>query len=464
MSVDSSFFLFIANTWSESVNEKITATGSRYMRKSLNSGPDNWKTISSLAAGNDCSGVLVKLNAIIIRRIVEGQFFPGEDLLSSIGSTGHIVFAHESLLGIAPEKGTARDSDSNSDDESFFDEDEDEDEDEDREWPSYHFPTLSDETREKFREAVLRHRLNLVPYRTNAELNVLSNAFVDNKNDRLLLRVYVPKDRLWAEEAEKFTDLLHDWLWRVKKYTVKKRSYSTAQGDVFEFHGEDSLTGGAFSTEMREFSDFLELCMNDATRAEQLMVSLGHLGDAGSRLVERYTKQARRLSLDLRHSRDAKMLAIFHALESEALELDLDPQQAAALARYDTPSPPATPAGVLATPTTPPIVVNNPQNVNFVHDSQFIGRAEGIIAREISGTANYGQDAQELLSLIQSHGEDDKTSLEAAVHELEDEETSSVNKLAAKKKIQAFLFTAAQRIGDVAIQAGQKYLESKFGL
>jgi hypothetical protein len=165
-----------------------------------------------------------------------------------------------------------------------------------------------------------------------------------------------------------------------------------------------------------QFSDFLDLCIQDPDAAVALLApGSPNLAEIGG-IVSRYAAEARRLRLDLNFDRDQKLLQIRYRLQSELIEDSTSLTQALRLAEGMLPRStelpailhPASSSGHTGAPQ-PSIVVNN----------QVIGVVHGVVAQELSGTANLGPAPAELLELIGRFGGHRQAELESAVHELE---------------------------------------------
>jgi hypothetical protein len=110
---------------------------------------------------------------------------------------------------------------------------------------------------------------------------------------------------------------------------------------------------------------------------------------------------------------------------------------------------------------TPPQISTTPTDPRIVVHQQFINTVHGIVAHEMSGTANMNPDAAEILSLISEFGGNDKALLESSVHELEDDDARHSDRLAARQRLKGFLVKAGDKIGNVGFAVLQKYLENK---
>ena len=84
------------------------------------------------------------------------------------------------------------------------------------------------------------------------------------------------------------------------------------------------------------------------------------------------------------------------------------------------------------------------------------------VVQNVQGTVRLGDDAKDVLALIDRLGRQDSVSLSSAVHELEDPEAPSPRKVAAKARLKTFLSQLGARAEDAAFTLLEKYIESKF--
>ncbi|MEU2601543.1 hypothetical protein ABZ678_30935 [Streptomyces hirsutus] len=444
-------FLLIGDQRGDSASAKLKALGIPYKVKLLESTPDNWRTVLGVLESGNIRAVIARLSGGAFQRISRSSYTElADSIFAGIGSLPHIAFAHEDTLRgelnterIAASRGGRPLTEV-----------------EERNYQLI-YSTPSKEEVAATKEVLARHRINLIPYNTNAELSVLASGFIDDAEKNLLFRVYVPSGRLYAAEAEKLLALFHDWLQRGGRTGIRRDGYKTAAGQVFEFCGGDDLQPGDLPQAFSDFSNFLDLCVDDPTVAENSLRLMGLERHTSHEMVARYSREVRRLQLDLKHERETRMLTIRHNLEAEVLEINGSHQAQSEvvnrLVETLVPHPRNFPPGALlggTTATSPtPVVINlNPQYVHAV---------ESTVLQNIQGTVNLGPEPKQLLELIQQHGADETGELESAVHELEDPDARPADRLTARQRLKAFLGRVGAAVEGTAITALQKYLESK---
>ncbi|MGR3871629.1 hypothetical protein ACUXZZ_24025 [Streptomyces graminifolii] len=453
-----SSFLLIGTDDREFSANKLKVIGVPYARKTLYSLPDNWEKIIHILENPSLTAVIGKLTPNLFRLIAgsERHANVAPRLFEALGKKPHLILVHTSVLEGA------------SDDESNP-KDEDED--------SYAYETYTEWLRrtvlvppsEEVRRAVLslldEKKVSLTPYNTNAEMSTLAGAFIDDHESNLLFRVYVPKGRLYASEADRLLALFHDWLTQVGRHSVRQDGYSTAAGRVYEFFGGEDLLPQEMSQQFSDFSNFLDLCASDPDAAEDELSTRGMARASASDIVTRYGRSVRRINTDLRHERESRMLSIRHRLESELLDFSEGTEITAA--EFDvlvnSLTPTASASNTLAT-TLPVPGPRMPPGTTININQQIFQDLQGTVIQSVQGTVHLGVEAKELLQLVADHGGDDSGALESAVHELEDPDARQAERLGAKAKLSAFLLRLRDTVEAAGLTALQKYVESKLGV
>lgn len=480
------FFLFLGTAESESTTSRLKTTGIRYRIKRLDSSVENWQTIVDLLASEHLIGVMAKLTPNVIHRM---YYDPGHQEIANavfekLGKSRHILFAHEQLLGLvepdqdeeeaqaeAADEYIARDPVTGSwrlDDPwepELYDTSID---------PTYapmydrykvsrwKFDPLDQPAKEFLDGLLARYAINLAAYKTNAEVSVLASSFLSQNEKHLLFRIYIPADRLWAAESAKLFDLFCDWLSKVKKQKIRHDGYKTGQGEVYEFFASDELDGSSLASEFEEFTAFLEMCLQEPDEAARVLAQYDVQQSRVRSIVARYSKEARRIRLDVKHDLETRVLAVRHRLESELADIDLSPSDITTIVNSVIP---ATTANLLEIAGLDAGNFRAPSSgITINVNGQLIGAVQGNAIHDFQGTLNLGSEAKELLELIREHGGARAGELSSAVHELEDEDARPVDRLTARQKLRAFLYSAGGHGANIAGGLLQKYLETRLGL
>lgn len=441
-------FLFLGTADHEGITSKLKATNTQFKKKLLDSSVENWKTIFDYYENYQVTGTIVKLTPYTYRAIASEDYKNlAERLFSEISRFPNIVFVYESLLSGKVEDPLQEDKEDLDD---FYGD---------------YFGQPRDSALEVVNSMMERHGLNVMPYKKNAELTVLATSFLEQNESNLLFRLYVPSERMWALEADKLLQLFRDYLSKVSGVNSRLDQYRTNQGVIYEFFGENEDTSQNIADEFDEFSKFMDVCASDPSKAEILLKDKSVTTSSITNIVDRYSKEARRLHVDLRQERERKVLSIRHRLESELTDV-LPPNTCWEMIStiVDDAIPQAGLLGNALRVDQSPLKISDSQNVTVNLKPQIIRTVNGVVSQEIYGDQHIGPEAKEILELINNYGGERSTEFSSAVHELVDPDAPKSDRLLAKQKIKGFLYGLGEKASDVAIDLLQKYIESQIGL
>jgi hypothetical protein len=459
--------LLVGTLDSEGILSTLKAGGRQYKLKRLDSRPENWASIVAFFDEFQVPCTLVKLNPAAYENLTDPRYKEVRDrLIASLRRVPHVIFVYEALLSNAPDEfSPVIDPSSGM---PVLEED-----DEDADLFKVPINDVSAEVRRAVNEWLFAEGLNVLPYTRNAELTVLATSFITDTLEGLLFRVYVPAGRIFATETDKLLQLFRDYLARVGHKSVRLDQRRTHHGTVYEFfqsagEGNDGIASKAsLSEHFEDFSHLLHLCTTDPAGAEALLRSKSIPPHEVTQILTRYSKEARRLQVDLKHEREQKVLAIRHRLESELADV----------------LPPSTPVNVLITlveatvPALPTLgatldVAQQPlqitagefASISVNYRPQIVDAVNSIVAQEIQGDVQLSPTDQQLLQLIQQFGGSQAPELSSAVRELADTSAPESGRLMARQRLKAFLFKIADRIGSVGFGLLQTYLAKRLGI
>ncbi len=440
-------FLFLGTADHEGITSKLKSTNTQFKKKLLDSSVENWKTIFEYFVNYKITGAIVKLTPHTYQAIATEAYRElAEKLFYEISKVPNIVFVYESLLS-----GVSDDDEKNEDEEQdpFY---------------GYYFGQPRESALKIVNTMMERHGLNVIPYKKNAELTILATSFLEQNENNLLFRLYVPSERMWALEADKLLQLFRDYLSKVSGVNSRLDQYRTNQGVIYEFFGESDEPGKNLADEFDEFSKFMDACASDPSKAESLLLDKRVESKLITNIVDRYSKEARRLHVDLRQERERKLLSIRHRLESEITDsLPRDVNWNTITAIVDSVVPQGSQLGNALSIDESPMQITDSQNVTINIKPQIIKTVNGIVSQEIYGDQHIGPEAKEILELINRYGGERSTELASAVHELVDTDAPKAARMTAKQKLKGFLYGLGNKAGDLAISVLQKYIESQIG-
>jgi hypothetical protein len=457
--------LLLGNVDHEGITSPLKSGGANYKKKLLESAPHNWSVILGYFYGYAIRAVVMKLGSRVYELIALPQYSGiAHELFEKIALTRHAVFVFEELLSRRPE---SNDRTTQSDELRMDTEAQDEKESE-YYGGKFELRQPSTQVLEVVNEMLREHRLNIIPYRTNAEVTVIASQLLKDALEGLLFRIYVPSGRLWADEVDRLLQLFRDYLARTGRKGVRLDQVRTDRGILYEFHGDDAPHGSSLSDDFEDFSRFLDLCVSNPPEAEAMLRQKTVEPREISGILTRYSKEAKRLQVDLRHDRERKLLEIRQRLESELADIFPGGTDWNVIERFvATAIPEAYSIASLSSADRMysralPVLDSSQLTVNI--NPQIIQTVHGIVAQEIRGDVNVSEESERLLQLIEQHAGQQTSDLTAAAQMLSDAGISKPDRLMSAHKLKAFVFNIAKKIGPVATSLLTTYIENKLGL
>ncbi|WP_426391478.1 hypothetical protein [Variovorax sp. R-27] len=425
----------------EGIVSALKSSGRQYKKKILASHSENWEAAAKLFDYFKISAVVGKITPDILNLIVHEDYLSARDcLFRAVGSVPNQIYIFEDVF-VGEQTDRFREE---------------------------YSPYPERQVMEQAIEFLRSCGVELVPYKRRADVTVLAEAFLNDVDRNLIFRLYVPSGRLWSGEADTFLQLFQDYLAKVDQLRVRLDQKRTDHGTIYEFHGQPPEGQNNLVQEFNEFSQLMNLCASDTDAAAGLLASKKLDPRETTRLLTRYSKEAKRLQLDIKHEAESKIIAIRQRLESEFIDLDPSPEDWRAIEALVNLAIPVV-KGVLPMPAQslggiPPASAQGSANIIYNFKPQFIGTVNGVIADEIHGNQHFVEEQRQLLELVSQHGGSQQRELETAVYEVADKGVDKVDRLKAKQRLTAFLIAVGKKTGDVAVGLIQKYIENQLGL
>lgn len=438
LEADKPLILLLGKVNHEGVLSKLQASNRQYKSKFLESKVKNWESILKYFDDYVIDAVLIKLTPHVITLMASNEYkYVRVKLFKKIGKVSNILFVYEDLLSGEFET------------HSWIDQ-------------------PSEEDRNLIFEMLSEHGINVLPYKRNSEVTVMAETFLTETEQNLIFRLYVPTGRLWSNESDKLIQLFRNYLAKVASIKVRLDQYRTDKGVIYEIHSEEVELSAGIDAEFSEFTQFMDLCVADPSAAENMLKEKSVKQKDLMGILSRYSKEAKRLNVDLKHEREQKILSIKHRLESELVDTipgATDWSSIDAMVNMAVPALSGSKVAI-AVDQEPTMLVGSSSHSNITVNvnPQIINTVNGVIAQEIRGDQTISVEAQQLLGLINQYGGVASQDLASSVHELEDKSAPKSGRFNAKQKLKKFLIEVSKKTGDVAMGVLQSYIEKQLGL
>lgn len=304
----------------------------------------------------------------------------------------------------------------------------------------------------------LNNELKVLPYEKLIDIEISGQNFIENIAEGMLFRVYIPNERIWSNEFTKFINLFRDYSSVFSNEELKILQNKTDFGVVCSVYSNKNLSSEKVNVLYKDFTHFMELCIEDPCEAEQILNRMENLDEGKKKnILTRYIKESQRLILDIQQEREIKILNIKHRLQNEINEIEIND----VVEKYIQDS---LPSGKEFSNVYLPSQIIQTQNIYI--NSQVIDKIDAIVSKEINGNIAFTNEEIQLEKLIEKYSINfnEITELKNGLYELKDPSSSKETKRASWQKLYGFLGKVADKIGDVGVSLLTKYLEQQIGM
>lgn len=448
----------------DSITTKIHTLGYIYRQKVLFSNPDNWLRMIEMIQEIRASGNLV---AVIIHLTERALFWCSRKefidvwklLLLELKQCKSLIFIYEdNLSGVFSEWDITWDDLYGSRKEAlerYWSGDPDEELDEYiKEMISIEMSGIDKEKQEKapFIKKILREIYNsgviIAPYRRRIDIASRFNEFLEEIDQGIFFRLYVPNGKYQSEQLNEFLKLFESYLRQIEGKLFSIDTRRTDHGTVYIFRSTDNNVSTTDLDEaISRFESFMNLCQSDPQSAEITLVRAGIDRVSGSYLISKYAREYQRLTMDIRHEFEHKLLLLRQRFEGETFEF-----RGSSLLPFPQPEQPSSLLS-LSQNTGPVTISIGTISVNgSTNSSAYIGHL-------INGNITYTQEDKKLIELFNEYA--DKITaihLKSELEQLKDQTTPKETKSTARQKIVSFLYTTASTVGNKALETSIQVL------
>lgn len=325
-------------------------------------------------------------------------------------------------------------------------------------WIDFHNVKCSEEEYlKKVQKLILRlnQELKTLPYEKLIDIEISGQNFIENVADGLLFRIYIPNERIWSNEFDKFITLFRDYASTISKEELKITQNRTDVGVICSLYSVNKdISEEEISSLYKEFSSFMDLCSNNPSEAEKIIDKTDLREPEKRNILRKYIRESKRLLLDISQERESKLLTIKHSLQNELQESDLSKE---ILDYVDQSIPASNFSDKIAFGT------QNVQNQTININPQIISQVEGVVCNELNGNVHFNAQEKELSKLIEKFSENisEASELQSSLYELIDKATPKEKKRSSWQKLYGFLSKIAPKVGETGLNILLHFIEQK---
>lgn len=293
----------------------------------------------------------------------------------------------------------------------------------------------------------------VAPFFARSDVTIRLQEFLGDIEQGVFLRLFVPNDRIQAEQLKSLLSVLERYLRQVEDQDFSIDSRKSENGIVYVFRSDimgKSLK--SLSDAFLRFDSFMTMCGNNPENAVEILKRQGLSDYDSTFFVERYSRDYKRLILDTRHEFERKSLLLKQRLEADVL--DQGGQPAISWSNEGVSS-------IVSAAATGGTVSINIGSLSVIDSPKVHYEVEKLI----NGSIVYN-DNDRLLFDIFSRYADGLESLQCRsdLDQLKDNTVAEPARQNAKQRLNGFLRKAANKAGEmaekIAVETLSRYLDS----
>lgn len=291
----------------------------------------------------------------------------------------------------------------------------------------------------------------ICPFVNRSDVTLRLQEFLHDVEQGVFLRLFVPSDRLQAQQLDGLLSVLERYLRQVELHNFSIDAAKSEKGIVYLFKSDAGMANlQSLNEAFGRFDTFMKLCGDDPAEAESILKSQGIRAEDANFLVDRYSRDYRRLIIDTKHEFERKTLALRQRLESEMIE-----ESSLPIVSWTNESL----SGLLS--ITGGNVEVNIGSLSVIKAKKIHTEVEHLI----NGSVTYNESDKALLELVGRYAERlEAIQCKSDLDQLKDPSTQDLARQNAKQRLIGFLRKAAKKAGDVAenvaVETLSIYLES----
>jgi len=287
---------------------------------------------------------------------------------------------------------------------------------------------------------ILDNDFNLFTYRFSEEIHKLVQNYISDEVDGLIMKFYIPKERLLSNELSKIIDLFQNYVNATLSVNVMINKLRTSKGMLIEFYA-DKKESNMIVNEWNDFPKIMDIFASDYEETKKIIAESVLPSDKKEEFCMFLNKESKRILLDLKYEVKRKQSQLTYLIENNLLEYEnfqlFEDNNFKVIEKLKN--------GQLINSEN-----TNIQNINYT----YINNIEGnIINNEID---------EQLFELIYKLGvEKEKNELISSVNSLNDDTLQHDKKVTAISKVKNFLIKNVDTIGEIGFKMLTKYIETK---
>lgn len=302
-------------------------------------------------------------------------------------------------------------------------------------------------------EYIYESGVEVAPFFKRSDVTIRLQEFLGDIEQGVFLRLFVSNERLQADQLKSLLSVLERYLRQVEGQEFSIDTRKSENGVVYIFRSDTSIASlQSLNDAFLRFDSFMTMCGDHPEQALEILKQQG-LNDYDSAfMVERYSRDYKRLILDTKHEFERKSLLLKQRLETDVLDQGSQPVIS---------WPKEGVSSIVTAAATGEAISININNLSVVNSQKIHNEVEKII----NGPILYNDNDKQLLNLFSRYTDGLETlQCRSDLDQLKDNTIAEPERQNARQRLTSFLLKAAKKAGGVAekvaIGALSQYLDA----
>lgn len=293
----------------------------------------------------------------------------------------------------------------------------------------------------------------VAPFFVRSDVTIRLQEFLGDIEQGVFLRLFVPNDRLQAEQLKSLLSVLERYLRQVEGQNFSIDSRKSDNGIIYIFRSGSGVSSlQSLNDALMRFDSFMRMCGDQPEQALQVLIKQGFSDYDSAFFVERYSRDYKRLILESKHEFERKSLLLKQRLETDIL--DQNGKQVISWENEGISS-------LISAVATGSNIAINIGKMSVINSQSVHAEIE----KMINGSIVYNDNDRQLLELFTKYANDlEALQCRSDLDQLKDSSVAEPARQNAKQRLIGFLRKAAKKAGDVtekvAVGVLSKYIES----
>ena len=295
--------------------------------------------------------------------------------------------------------------------------------------------------------------VEVAPFYVRSDVTIRLQEFLSDVEQGVFLRLFVPNDRLQAEQLKSLLSVLERYLRQIEGQNFSIDSRKSDKGIVYIFRSDADLSSVQnLNDAILRFDTFMKMCGDNPGQALEILKFQGLSDYDSAFFVEKYSRDYKRLILESRHEFERKSLLLKHQLEADIIDLSCQPTLS---------MPNESVSNLISAVATGGNVSINIGNMSIVNSE----KVQNEIDKVINGSIEYNDNDKLLFNLFSQYADGlEALQCRSDLDQLKDTTVAKPERQNAKQRLTGFLRKSVKKAGEItekiAVEALSLYLES----